>query len=209
VPPHPTTALRLLFPLSIHGEGWIRWRRRGEGEKSNTTGATNIYKFAIMIKATVNGKQEFTIDGKNVNGEAVEWDLIEVHNNTFHILVNNKGYNATLVSHNPEEKTMVINVNGNDYEIAVKDKYDLLLQQLGISAKSSAAVNNIKAPMPGLIISITAQAGDEVKKGDGLLILEAMKMENVIKSPRDGKVKKVNVQLRQPVEKNQVMIEFE
>jgi len=162
-----------------------------------------------MIKATVNGKQEFTIDGKNVNGEAVEWDLIEVHNNTFHILVNNKGYNATLVSHNPEEKTMVINVNGNDYEIAVKDKYDLLLQQLGISAKSSAAVNNIKAPMPGLIISITAQAGDEVKKGDGLLILEAMKMENVIKSPRDGKVKKVNVQLRQPVEKNQVMIEFE
>jgi biotin carboxyl carrier protein len=63
--------------------------------------------------------------------------------------------------------------------------------------------------MPGLIISISTSAGDEVQKGDVLLILEAMKMENVIKSPRGGKIKKVNVALRQPVEKNQVIIEFE
>lgn len=162
-----------------------------------------------MIKATVNGGKEFTIDGKNIDGTPVEWDLLEVRDNTFHIIMNNKGYNAVLVSHNPEEKTMVINVNGNDYEISVKDKYDILLQQMGISAKSSATVNNIKAPMPGLIVNILAPAGTEVKKGDGLLILEAMKMENAIKSPRDGKVKKVNVELKQAVEKNQVLLEFE
>ena len=63
--------------------------------------------------------------------------------------------------------------------------------------------------MPGLIIKIWVNEGDEVKKGDALLILEAMKMENVIKSPRDGKVKKLNVQLKQAMEKNQVMLEFE
>ena len=161
-----------------------------------------------MIKATVNGK-EFTIDGKNLDGKPVEWDLLEVRDNTFHIIMNNKGYSAVLVSHNPEEKTMTINVNGNDYEIAVKDKYDILLQQMGISAKSSTTVNNIKAPMPGLIVNILAPEGTEVKKGDGLLILEAMKMENAIKSPRDGKIKKVHVQLRQAVEKNQVLLDFE
>lgn len=162
-----------------------------------------------MIKATINGGKEFTIDGKSIDGNAVEWDLLQVRDNSFHIIMNNKGYNAILVNHNPEEKTMVINVNGNDYEIVVKDKYDILLQQLGINAKSSATVNNVKAPMPGLIVNIMAPAGTEVKKGEGLLILEAMKMENAIKSPRDGKVKKVNVELKQAVEKNQVLLEFE
>ena len=162
-----------------------------------------------MVKATVNKKAEFTIDKDSVNGKQKEWDMIEFHENTFHVIKDNKGYNAVLVSFNAEEKTMVINVNGNDYEISVKDKNDLLLQQLGINVKSSSVIQSIKAPMPGLIINVSVNEGTEVKKGDTLLILEAMKMENVIKSPRDGKVKKVNVQLKQAVEKNQVMLEFE
>lgn len=162
-----------------------------------------------MVKATVNKKAEFTIDKNSMNGKDVEWDMIEFHENTFHVIKDNKGYTAMLVSFNAEEKTMVINVNGNDYEISIKDKNDLLLQQLGIAAKSSSVVKQIKAPMPGLIINITATDGQEVKKGDTLLILEAMKMENIIKSPRDGKLKKINVQLKQAVEKGQVMLEFE
>lgn len=162
-----------------------------------------------MIKATINGKQEFTVEGNSLNGTAIEWDLLELRNDTFHIIKDNKSYNATLISFNAEEKTMVLNVNGNDYEVSIKDKNDLLLQQLGISAKTSSAVQLLKAPMPGLIINVSVNVGDEVKKGDTLLILEAMKMENVIKSPRDGKIKKVNVELRKAVEKNQVMLEFE
>lgn len=162
-----------------------------------------------MIKATVNGKKEFTVDGNVLNGEPTAWDLVQVKQNTFHIIKNNKSYNATIININHEEKTMVINVNGNDYELSIKDKYDLLLQQLGINTKAAGAVQVIKAPMPGLIINIIAAEGTEVKKGDPLLILEAMKMENVIKSPRDGKVKKISVQLRNAVEKNQVMLEFE
>lgn len=162
-----------------------------------------------MIKVTANGKKEFTIEGTSLNGVPVEWDKIEVYNGTFHIIRNNKGYTATVLNFNKEEKTMTIRVNGNDYDISIKDKYDLLLQQLGINTKSSAAVQSIKAPMPGLIINISVETGSEVKKGDSLLILEAMKMENVIKSPRDGKIKKVNVAIKQPVEKNQVILEFE
>ncbi len=162
-----------------------------------------------MVKATVNKKAEFTIDKDSVNGKENDWDMIEFHENTFHVIKDNKSYNAMLVSFNAEEKTLVVNVNGNDYEIAIKDKNDLLLQQLGIKVKTSSVVQYIKAPMPGLIINISVNEGDEVKKGDTLLILEAMKMENVIKSPREGKVKKVNIQLKQAVEKNQVMLEFE
>lgn len=162
-----------------------------------------------MIKATVNGKKQFTIEKNSIDGQEVQWDLIEFHKDTFHIIKGDKGYSATLISFNADEKTMVVNVNGNDYEISIKDKHDLLLQQLGINTKTSATIQNIKAPMPGLIIQISAAEGSEVKKGDALLILEAMKMENVIKSPRDGKIKKLHVQLKQPVEKNQLMLEFE
>jgi biotin carboxyl carrier protein len=162
-----------------------------------------------MIKVTVNNKAEFEIDNQQVNGAPIEWDIVEVRDQTFHILKNNKSYTATLISHSPEEKTMVVNVNGNDYEIGIKDKYDLLLQKLGISAGATKVVQQIKAPMPGLIIHLIAAEGDEIKKGDSLLILEAMKMENVLKSPRDGKIKKVHVQLKQAVEKNQLLIDFE
>jgi biotin carboxyl carrier protein len=69
-------------------------------------------------------------------------------------------------------------------------------------------VNHIKAPMPGLIIDLRVKEGDVVKQNDPLIILEAMKMENVIKSPGDGTVKAVKVQKGNSVEKNQVLIEF-
>ncbi len=162
-----------------------------------------------MIQATVNGKNTRTIDGNKIDGVEYEWDLLSLENNNFHIIKDNQSYRATVVSINHEEKTMLISVNGNDYEIGIKDKYDLLLQQMGISAKSSAKINNFKAPMPGLIREIMAAAGAEVSKGDILLILEAMKMENALKSPRDGKIKKVNITVGNAVEKGQILIEFE
>lgn len=162
-----------------------------------------------MIKAIVNGKDEFVVEGNTLNGSVVQMDLIALRDNAFHILHNNKSYVATLTSFSEEDKTMMVNVNGNNYEITIRDKNDLLLQKLGLGQKSSSAVRILKAPMPGLIIQVSAEEGQQVNKGDTLMILEAMKMENAIKSPRDGVVKKVNVALRHPVEKNQPLIEFE
>lgn len=162
-----------------------------------------------MVQATVNGKYTHTIDGGKIDGIEYEWDLLGLENNNFHIIKDNQSYRATVVYIHHEEKTMLINVNGNDYEISIKDKYDLLLQQMGISSKSTAPINNFKAPMPGLIREIMAAEGAEVSKGDILLILEAMKMENALKSPRDGKIKKVNISVGNAVEKGQILLEFE
>lgn len=69
--------------------------------------------------------------------------------------------------------------------------------------------NVLKAPMPGLIVKIEVETGQDVKKGDGLIIVEAMKMENELKAAHTGKVKTIKIQTGQPVEKNQVLIEFE
>ena len=165
-----------------------------------------------MLKAIINDSSFEISEEKEqilLNNEPFSWDFRKISDKDFHILKDNKSYNAELVEANYAEKIFKLKINGTIHTVNLKDRTDLLLEKMGINNTASTKLNNLKAPMPGLIFEMKAKVGDEVKKGDTLLILEAMKMENVIKSPRDGKIKKVNVELRKAVEKNQVMLEFE
>lgn len=165
-----------------------------------------------LWKATVNGK-EYAIENDNgkftLNENAVEVDIAHIRAKTFHIIRENKTYNVEVVEQLPGEKKLTIKVNGNEYVVELKDKFDLLLQQMGMTKQASLSVGNIKAPMPGKVLRVDAQEGQQLKKGDSVLILEAMKMENAIKSPGDGKVKKILVKQGDAVEKGTVMIEME
>lgn len=164
-----------------------------------------------MLKATVN-KNSFEIvsagDGFVVNGEPFRWDLVQIDDGYFHIIHNYQSYKAEVVSAEPSSKMFVLKINGRTYPVEVKDKFDLLLEKMGMKTQSSGKLNTIKAPMPGLIIDLKVKDGDTVQAGDPLLILEAMKMENIIKSPGEGVVKSVKVKKGNSVEKNQVLIEF-
>jgi biotin carboxyl carrier protein len=100
-------------------------------------------------------------------------------------------------------------VNNSTYKVSLKDKYDLLLKELGMSNMATKVVKEIKAPMPGLVVSIEVEKGQSIKTGDAVLILEAMKMENVIKSPIDGVIKSIKAEKSATVDKNTVLIEFE
>lgn len=113
-----------------------------------------------------------------------------------------------MLSFDRETKTIQIRLGYKTATLQLKDRFDLLLEQMGMNAVGSGLLKNIKAPMPGLILDLKVKSGDAVKKGDVVLILEAMKMENIIKSPGDGVVKEVKVSLKQSVEKNQVLIQF-
>ncbi len=137
-----------------------------------------------------------------------QWDLSKLQENNYHVIKNDVSYNVEVASFNPEEKEIVFKINGRKYPVKVQDKLDLLLEKLGIDKASSTKLNDVKAPMPGLILSIEVSEGQEVKKGDPLLILEAMKMENVIKAPGDGTVKSIVASQGDSVEKNQVIIQF-
>jgi len=75
-------------------------------------------------------------------------------------------------------------------------------------SKEIPTINKLDAPMPGNILDVLVSKGDKVAKGDPLLILEAMKMENVIKAPTDVTIQKINVLVGDNVEKNQTLIEF-
>lgn len=147
-------------------------------------------------------------NGFSVNGKTVTWDIIRIGEGSFHILYNNQSYRAEVVKIDVSSKCFTIKINGRHYPVALQDKFDVLLEKMGMNTNAGAKVNDVRAPMPGLIIDLKVKDGDRVKAGDPLLILEAMKMENIIKSPGDTTVKSVKVKMGDSVEKNQVLIEF-
>jgi biotin carboxyl carrier protein len=136
-------------------------------------------------------------------------DMLEVGNNAFHVLQDNQSYHCKLLEANYADKTLTLEVNGNKYTINIEDEYDLLVRKMGLSAVVSHKITNIKAPMPGLVLDIMIEPGQEIEKGTPLLILEAMKMENVLKSEGDGVVKSIEVVKTQAVDKGQILIEME
>ena len=167
-----------------------------------------------MIAASVNDATDspfsidFTPNGPVLNDQPFAWDLVRINANTFHVLYNDRSFTAELVELDATTKTVKMSINGHPYSVQLKDRFDQLLEQMGMSAAASAKINDIKAPMPGLIVGINVQPGDVVKKGDAVLILEAMKMENLIKAPGEGTIRSIRVAKGDRVEKNQVLIEF-
>lgn len=147
-------------------------------------------------------------DQMSVNGHILEWDMAKTGDRHYHLIYKNLSYNLELVSLDPETKTIKLKLNNKPCEIKIRDKFDLLLEKLGMNNLQNNSAKEIKAPMPGLIFDIKVKEGDEVQKGDPVLILEAMKMENILKSPGDGIVKSVKIKKGQSVEKNQVLIQF-
>lgn len=164
-----------------------------------------------MYTATLNA-QPFTIDftpeGPTLNGEPFNWNLVKLADRSFHILHQNRSYTAEIVELNAVEKTVSLKINGHLHLVQLKDRFDLLLEKMGMSNVASAKVNDLKAPMPGLIVGINVQPGDVISKGDSLLILEAMKMENMLKATGDGTIKAIRIAKGDRVEKGQVLVEF-
>lgn len=165
-----------------------------------------------MFKATIQGRN-FIITGDDntiiIDNLPVNADILEFKKGKFHILLENQSYTAEILSVDKELKICIIKVGDSTITVNLKDNYDILLQDIGIDAIVGKKVNNIKAPMPGMVLQVMVENGQEIKKGDSIVVLEAMKMENILKSPVDGIIRKIHVSMGDKVEKNQVMVNLD
>ncbi|MBK6937839.1 MAG: biotin/lipoyl-binding protein [Chitinophagaceae bacterium] len=141
--------------------------------------------------------------------EIEQTDFYKKSPTEFNLIKNNRSVNARLLDTDVSGKHLKIEVEGETYELDVKDELDQMLDKMGFSTVSNKHVKEIKAPMPGLVLSIAVEEGQEVLEGDKILILEAMKMENSIMIHANAKIKKIKVKPGQPVDKNQVLVELE
>jgi biotin carboxyl carrier protein len=168
-----------------------------------------------MYHVTINGATKHDISWNDQQTEVTLDDkkyvanVLDYEDNNSHWIHNNKSYNVEIVLINRESKELTVKVNGTSYHIQLKDRFDDLLKSLGMESAGKAKLKNLKAPMPGLVLNILVDEGQAVEKDTPLVILEAMKMENVIKSPAAGVVKKISAVKGHAVDKNAVMIEFE
>ena len=156
------------------------------------------------------GGQVFSLIRENdqflLNGTPVGTDVVSLGGNHYHILVGNTGYRAELV--NREGKQFFWKINQVLYPIELQDHLDQMLEKLGFDSSSAKKLNELKSPMPGLVLKVMAEAGAEVKTGDSLLVLESMKMENTLRANGAGTVVEIPVQAGQAVEKGQLLVKF-
>lgn len=165
-----------------------------------------------MPQTTI-GKLTFEVDNNPtgdkllIDGTEHSVDLFEVSPGRFNMIIDGKSRMIEVVER--EEKEAILKVDGQIVELGIKNETDLLLERLGMNISSKKEVKELKAPMPGLVLDILVSPGDDISEGDALIVLEAMKMENILKAPSVAKVKSIEVEKGQALDKNAILIKFE
>jgi len=155
------------------------------------------------MQATVNGQYDFDLSADR------DYDLISNDDGSYSMIYQDQSYIIVPQHYDSNSKLLRLTVDSQELTVQIADKYDLLVKELGFALTKPNVFKDVKAPMPGLVLEIAVKAGDQVNEGDTLLILEAMKMENVIKAPGAGTVKSIVVKPKDAIEKNAVLIEME
>lgn len=142
-----------------------------------------------------------------INGEKVNPRFIKIDDGIYRVLVNEMSFNMSVLK--AANKQFSLKINGKTIDTNLSDPDDILLEKLGMDQLAGVGFEDIMAPMPGLVLDVNVSDGQEVKAGEALLVLEAMKMENVIKATTDAVINQVAVKSGEAVEKNQVLITFQ
>jgi len=157
---------------------------------------------------TVEGKQ-FSVeilDEKHVSvdGKTYEVDFESVSGQpVYSLIVDGKSHEAYAAQTDDNWQVLL---RGRLYPITVEDEREKRLRTAAGGGVAETGEFHLKAPMPGLVVTIPVSEGQEVKKGQVLLILESMKMQNELKTPRDGIVQRISVQQGQTVEQNKLLV---
>lgn len=166
----------------------------------------NTQRFRSIID---DEKHEVVLSGDRVtiNGIERSVSLERVRDRHYSLLIDGRSYSMILDSNDPGR--VDVSINGHLVRIRVMDQQALLLEELGMQQTVDDGVGEIHAPMPGLVVRLLVEEGDEVAAGQGLLVLEAMKMENELHATADGRIAKIHAAPGDAVTKNALLIEID
>lgn len=155
--------------------------------------------------------KELELDEENsrcsLDGEEYPFSFHRQPNGRYLLRSGTKLFKIDNVSY--DKHTVQFTMNGRWCQVDVRDEQDLLLDKLGFKTAAEIGEGELNAPMPGKILEVMVQEGDQVELGDPVAILEAMKMENELKAPIAGTVTTIAVSKSESVEKNALILEIE
>jgi len=171
---------------------------------SDTSYRAELDERSFDLTATDAG---LTLDEANPNLPVDDISVERVGEGYFSLLVDGQSVSAAVepVGGNRYRVT----INGRMTEVQVKDERAMLLESFGLEAAADAGEADIRAPMPGLVLDILVSEGDSVETDEGLLVLEAMKMENELSAPGPGTVVAIHVAEGDAVDKDALLIELD
>ena len=143
----------------------------------------------------------------SIDGAIYQVDFMPVGDEqVYSLVINGKSVDANVY---PNEDTWQVTFQGNLFSAIVEDEREKRLRAALGGRVAEHEDFHLKAPMPGMVISIPVQEGQVIKKGDVLAVLESMKMQNELRSPRDGKVTRLRVKAGDRVEHKETMLSVE
>ncbi len=165
------------------------------------------------LHATVNAKEDAIVLERATPsapwtpvGESAV-DLVRTGPSAFSLVRNGRSHRVLVLKEDRDSGTVRLRIGAHTYTVQLQDDRTRLMQTLGLD-KAATKVKELKAPMPGMVLNILVKPGDAVKKNDPLLVLEAMKMENLLKAPGDAVVATVHAEKGKAVEKGQLLVSF-
>lgn len=135
-------------------------------------------------------------------------DLLRTGPSSYSLVHKGRSYRVLVLKEDRENNTVRLRIGSGTYTVQLQDEQSRMMHTLGFD-KAVKKVREIKAPMPGLVLNIMVKPGDVLKKNDPVLVLEAMKMENLIKAPGDAVVSSIQAVQGKAVEKGQILVSFE
>jgi biotin carboxyl carrier protein len=153
---------------------------------------------------------EFTgADSVRVNNKDYTFNYKFITDKVLMLRLNDKNYFMTLSESDDEEEYLSVNLQSKLYNIVVKSELDIMIEKMSVNKSQGKDKKEIFSPMPGIITKLNVTEGQKVNKGDVILVLEAMKMENEIKAKKDCVIKKINAEALKSVEKNELLVILE
>lgn len=162
----------------------------------------------ILYTAVIGDQHEHSIEITRASLEQA--DIIQVSGDTLHLIHGHQSTIVQLIGADYIAKRFVLRINGKEVVVRLRDEVESRIHAMGFDvSRNHIKLKQISSPMPGMVLKVLVREGEEVEEGQPVVILEAMKMENVLNAPAHGIISKIHVQEKKNVDKGQILVELE